>query len=81
MVHALTSEERVSATLSQEKQEFLASVEKRWGPKTMVKDLGPDILNLDPNPENIDPWEDEDGSSFPELDNELRLPKQLGTSS
>ena len=37
-VRALTSEEHVSATLFREQQEFLASVEKCWGPKTMVKD-------------------------------------------
>ena len=61
MVRALTTEERVNPALFREQQEFLASIEKRWGPKTMVKDLGPDVLNLDPDPENLDPWEDEDG--------------------
>jgi hypothetical protein len=67
-VCALTSEERVNATLFHEQQEFLTSVEKRWGPKTMVKNLGPDVLNLTPDPENIDPWEDDDGPLFPKLD-------------
>jgi hypothetical protein len=65
-VRALTSEERVNAALFREQQEFLDSVESRWGPKTTVKDLGPDVLNLVPDPENEDPWEDEDGPSFPE---------------
>ena len=46
-------------------------MENCWGPKTTVKDLGPDVLNLTPDPDNTDPWEDEDGPSFPELDDEL----------
>ena len=50
MVRALTSEESISATLFQEQQEFLDSVENCWGPKTTVKDLGPDVLNLTPDP-------------------------------
>jgi hypothetical protein len=70
-VHALTSEERVNAALFREQQEFLDSVESRWGTKTTVKDLGPDVLNLTPDPDNTDPWEDEDGTSFSELDDEL----------
>jgi hypothetical protein len=53
-VRALTSEERVNAALFQEQQEFLDSVENRWGPKTTVKDLGPDVLNLVPDPDNMD---------------------------
>jgi hypothetical protein len=43
----------------------------RWGPKTAVNDLGPDVLNLTPDPDNTDPWEDKDGPSFPKLDDEL----------
>jgi hypothetical protein len=37
----------------------------------MVKDLGPDVLNLVPDPDNMDPWEDENGPLFPKLDDEL----------
>jgi hypothetical protein len=70
MVRALTSNECISAALFQ-KQQFLASIEEHWGPKTTVKDLGPDVLNLTPDPDNTDPWEDEDGPSFPNLDDEL----------
>ena len=33
--------------------------------------MGPDILNLVHDPTNYDPWEDEDGPSFPALDEEL----------
>ena len=40
-------------------------MEKRWGLKTMVKDLGPDVLNLTLDPEHMDPWEDDGGPSFP----------------
>jgi hypothetical protein len=53
-------------------------VESHWGPTTTVKDLGPDVLNLDPDPENTDPWEDEDGPSFPELDDELEAAEAAG---
>ena len=80
-VRALTTEEHVNPALFQEQQEFLASIEKRWGPKTTVKDLGPYVLNLDPDPKNLDPWEDEDGPSFPELDDELEAAEAAGTSS
>ncbi len=69
------SKEHTNATLFREQQEFLASVKKRWGWKTTVKDLGPDVLNLTPDPENTDPWEDDDGPSFPELDDELEAAK------
>ena len=44
----------------------------------MVKDLGPDILNLVPDPENTDPWEDEDGPLFPKLDDELEAAEAAG---
>jgi hypothetical protein len=40
--------------------------------------LGPDVLNLVPDPENNDPWEDEDRPSFPELDDELKDTKASG---
>ena len=77
-VRTLTEAERVNPALFREQQEFLASVEKRWGPKTTVKDLGPDVLNLSPDPDNMDPWEDDDGPSFPELDDELDAAKAAG---
>ena len=54
-----------------EQQKFLTSVCNRCGIGTMVKDLGPEILNLVPDPTNYDPWEDEGGPSFPKLDDEL----------
>ena len=44
----------------------------------MVKDLGSDILNLVPDPTNYDPWEDEDGPSFPVLDDELAAAAAAG---
>ena len=68
----------VNAALFREQQEFLDSVENRWGPKTTVKDLGPDVLNLVPDPDNTEPWEDEDGPSFPKLDNELEAAEAAG---
>ncbi|KAL3786440.1 hypothetical protein HJC23_011021 [Cyclotella cryptica] len=77
-VRALTAEDRVSAALFREQQQFLASVEGRWGPKTTIKDLGPDILNLSPDPDNFDPWEDEDGPLFPELDDDLAVAEAAG---
>jgi hypothetical protein len=77
-VRALTSEERLNAALFQEQQEFLDSVENCWGPKTTVKDLGPDVLNLVPDPDNMEPWEDEDGPLFPELDDELDAAEVAG---
>ena len=39
---------------------------------TVIKDLGPDVLNLVLDPENNEPWEDDDGPSFPKLDDELK---------
>ena len=54
-VRNLTSEERVNVALFREQEQFLASVEERWGPKTTMKDLGPDVLNLVLDPENLDP--------------------------
>jgi hypothetical protein len=60
---------------------ILASVKKCWGPKTPMKDLGPDILNLFSDPENTDPWEDEVGHHFPNWTMSLIPPNWLGTSS
>lgn len=41
----------------------------------MIKDLGPDILNLVQDPENYDPWVDEDRPSHPSLDDKLAATK------
>ena len=43
-----------------------------------IKDLGPDILNLSPDPDNFDPWEDEDRPSFPKLDDDLAAVEAAG---
>jgi hypothetical protein len=44
----------------------------------MVKDLGLDILNIVPDSVNYDPWDDEDGPSFPALNNELAFTEATG---
>ena len=62
----------MNAALFREQEEFLEVIEDKWGVKTTVKDLGPDVLNLVPNPENNEPWEDDNRPSFPELDDELK---------
>jgi len=43
-----------------------------------VKDLGPDVLTLTPDPENTDPWDDDYGPSLPELDDDLEAAKAAG---
>ena len=43
-----------------------------------MKDLGPDILNLVPDPKNIDPWEEDDRLLFPKLDNKLDAYNAVG---
>ena len=53
-VCSLTPKECVSAPLHQDGS-FLKAIQGRWGQKTTVKDLGPDVLNLVPDPENNDP--------------------------
>ena len=78
-VPALTPMEHINATLFWQQQEFLASMQDQWGPKTTVKDLGPDVLNLTPDLENTYPWEDNDGPLFPKT-MISRPQKQLGTS-
>jgi hypothetical protein len=71
-VRSLPPKDCVNAALHQEQEKFLKAVQGRWGKKTTVKNLGPDILNLVPDPENDDPWENEDRPSFPKLDDELK---------
>ena len=79
-VRSLTPEECVNAALHQEPEKFLEAVQGRWVQKTTVKDLGPDVLNLVPDPENNDPWKDEDGPSFTKLDDELTAAEAAGDS-
>ncbi len=43
-----------------------------------MKDLGPDVLNLSPDPDNVDPWEDDDRPSFSKLDDELEAAEAAG---
>jgi len=77
-VRLLTPKECVNASFHKEQEHFLSSVTDRCGQGTMVKDLGPDILNLIPDPENYDPWEDEDGPSFPALYDKLTAANAAG---
>ena len=77
-VFSLTPEECISAAKHQEWEKFLEGIQGRWGKKTAVKDWCPDVLNLVPNPENNNPWEDEDGPSFPKLDDELMATEVAG---
>ena len=51
----------MNAALYQEQEKFLEAIQERWSQKMMVKDWGPDILNLVLDPENNDQLEDEDG--------------------
>jgi hypothetical protein len=56
----------------------LEAIQDRWGQKMAIKDWGPDVLNLVPDPKNNEPWEDEDGPSFPELNDELDATEATG---
>jgi hypothetical protein len=56
----------------------LEAIQERWGQKTTVKDWGPDVFKLVPNPENNVPWEDEDRPSFLNLDDELIATEAAG---
>jgi hypothetical protein len=44
----------------------------------MIKDLGPNVLNLMPGPESNDHWEDENGLCFPPLDDQRTAAKAAG---
>ena len=50
----LTPKEHMSLAMQKEQDAFLSSVTECWNPKTMIKDLGPDILNLITDPMNND---------------------------
>ncbi len=67
----LTPKEHMSLAMQNDKNNLRSSVSDCWGQKTMIKDLGPDILNHVPDLTNYDPWEDEDRPSCPVLDDEL----------
>ncbi len=64
--------------MQKEQDAFLTSVTDHWNPKTTIKDLGPDILYLVPDPTNNGRWENADGSRFPELDDELAPAETAG---
>ena len=66
--------------LHKEKEVFLTSVSDHLGPKTMIKDLGEDILNLVPDPTNDDPWEDEVRPLFPKMVDKLAAAKAAGAT-
>eukprot|EP00956_Cyclotella_meneghiniana_P018312 scaffold30420_cov55-Cyclotella_meneghiniana.AAC.1 len=77
-VRSLTPEEKVNPVLRAEQGQFLQQITDRWGAPTEAFELGPDFLNLLPDPENYDPWEDDDGPSFPELNDELEAAEAAG---
>ena len=56
---------------AKEMEYFLISISDPWKQNIMVKHLGHDILNLVTDPMNYNPWEDEDGPLFSQLDNVL----------
>jgi len=56
----------------------LAAVYDWWRQNTTIRDLGPAVLSLVPDTENYATWEDDDGQSFPALDNELEAAKAAG---
>ena len=70
-LRALTVAETLDAAVTRHQTEFLKTVHQRWGKKVTDADLGPDGLNLVSTGEIHDLYEDEDGPSFPELDDEL----------
>ncbi len=74
----LTPEEGMNPSMQKEQNSFLTSVTDHWGLKTTIKDLGPVIVNLLPDRMSNDPWEDEDGPLFPDLDDEFALAKAAG---
>ena len=49
--------------------------------KMTIEDFGPDVLNLVTDPENNEPWEDEDGPHSPNWMMSSRMPKHQGTFS
>jgi len=77
-VQGLTPTELVDVEHCQQRDAFLKKIHKKWGAKTLAADCGPEVLNLIPDPNNHNPWEDDDGLSFPDLDNELVAAEAAG---
>lgn len=75
MASLLTPKDCVSANLHKELEEFLSRDYDQWGQKTMLKDLGSNVLTLVSNSENNNPWEYDNGPSFLSLDDELAVAK------
>jgi hypothetical protein len=73
----LTPKDCMNTTLHKGQECFLTSND-HWGQGTIVKDLGPDILNLAPNPEKYGPWKDQDRPAFPALNDKLAATKATG---
>jgi hypothetical protein len=68
---ALTTAELMNANLARQRKEFLKAAHQRLGKKVTESDCGPDGLDLVPPGEEHALYEDVDGPSFPELDDEL----------
>ena len=54
-MHHLMPEGRMCPVIKKDQDTFRVFVTDRWGPKTTIKDLGPDTLNLVPDSKNDDP--------------------------
>jgi hypothetical protein len=68
---ALTTAELMDANLTRQREEFLNAAHQRLGKKVTESDCGSDVLDLVPPGEEHALYEDVDGPSFPELDDEL----------
>lgn len=74
----LTPAELIDADHCRRRDEFLEKIKSKLGPPAELADLGPDKLNLVQEPDTHEPWEDEDGPSFPELEEELEAAEAVG---
>eukprot|EP00956_Cyclotella_meneghiniana_P033966 scaffold100692_cov59-Cyclotella_meneghiniana.AAC.1 len=70
-LRGLTPEETVCPEHTKRREAFLKRAHQKLGPKTTEEHLGPDGLDFVDKDEVHELWEDEDGPSFPELDDEL----------
>jgi hypothetical protein len=68
---ALTTAKLMDANLVRQREEFLKAAHQRLGKKVTESNCGPDGLDLVPPGEEHALYEDVDGPSFPELDDEL----------
>jgi hypothetical protein len=75
---ALTTAEIMDVNLARQHEEFLKMAHQRLGKKVTESDCGPDRLDLVPPGEDYVLYEDVDGPSFPELDDELPEAKVSG---